>query len=209
VLTQARAVLAAAAALPLLLLGTAHAAGSGCRHLVVDPDRDTAVLVDGGDVASSTFRYDVPGLDVVSADLASNGKQLSVVVRLAGDANKDTTAATGQLFHVEFRVGLSLYEMEAFRSVTHSTYLMFRNTTGGHNDEAPLTGTFSADGRTLTMTAPASSFTALKGELPVRGTPITETFVGTGPSAAGVTTQTYVDTATTKQAYRAGSRSCA
>jgi hypothetical protein len=205
---RTRALIAVATALPLLVVGSAQAAGHGCTHLVVDADRDTSVKVGDDALLSLEERYDHPGLDIVSADLRSNRTQLTAVVRLAGNASADLTATTGQIFHVEFDEGLNHYEVQLLRTAYREKARIVRNTTTGTNAEGQTTSRFSADGKTLSMTVPAASFTAVGGALPVAGTSLTHILVGTEPTSGVTYTGTYVDTATTKKAYRAGSASC-
>ena len=87
--------LAAVAVLPLVaaVAGTADAAAKKPKpvcNLLVDAKGD-AIPVNSA------------GLDVVSADIATDGKKITGVIRLAGPANTvDPTAPTGRTYHMEF-----------------------------------------------------------------------------------------------------------
>jgi hypothetical protein len=94
--------LAALAALPLVVgvIGTADAAApkkpKPVCNLLVDDKGDAGL----GPVAAAN----APGLDVVSADIATDGKKLTGVIRLAGPASAalDPTAPSGRTYHMEF-----------------------------------------------------------------------------------------------------------
>lgn len=205
---RTRAFLAAAAVVPLIAAGSAQA-GGGCQHLVVDADRDTTLGAGDDAILSVSTVYDRPGLDILSADMRSDRRQLTVVLRLAGDAGADLTATTGQVFHVDFDEGLNHYEINLLRTAYRQKANVLRNTTTGNNPEGRMVPSFSDDGRTLTMTVPAASFRAVGGALPAAGTPLMHLLVGTEATTGFTYTEQYVDSATTKRAYRAGSPSCA
>src|SRR3712207_6804956 len=87
--------LAALAALPLVVgvVGTADAA-------VKKPKPVCNLLVDE---KGDAIPVNSAGLDIVSADIASDGRKITGVIRLAGPASAlDPTAPSGRTYHLEF-----------------------------------------------------------------------------------------------------------
>ena len=203
------AVLVAAAT--TLALGAVAPATAAPKKKKVAPPVCNLVLDDKGDVPAPDG-----ALDVVSADVASDGRKITGVIRLAGDPDGTSpTSPTGRTYNLQF----------SGQSATREVFLGFLYSptaqagTYGYHDEATGinnglgTSTVKIVGNDLYMTVPVSVF-AEYGKFKV-GNRITGFSVTTGRMVGAYASSTAYaynslagDTASGAKAYTVGARSC-
>ncbi|HEX8001754.1 MAG TPA: hypothetical protein VF519_03575 [Mycobacteriales bacterium] len=210
---DARLAAAAAAVAAAVLAPAASAAGVAC-HLVVDPKGDQS---HGTDLVPSSV-YVSPDLDVVGADVASNKRHLTAVVRTASLREVDTDAPTGRAYAVLFTVNGHRYRLAA--TYGPDGYV------GTASDEDKGAGLGGASvvldhaKREVRISAPAATFGVAAGNV-ISGLAVTTGHhygtnspkvvpgaagYGAYVGGAGLTDET--DTASSTRTYVAGSRSC-
>lgn len=117
------------------------------------------VTDDKGDAAVATVAAD-PNLDITSADIASNGKVVTAVIRLASYSDTDTTSPMGRTYYFGFnapgadnQVYLSVGVDPALGATYDYGDLEGNLYTSKASNDA--TGSIDAAKGTLTVTAPA------------------------------------------------------
>jgi len=205
-----RPVACAALAASLVAAGTAVAATKPTAkpvcNLVTDPSGD-----------ANSFFVPNPGLpvppsddylDVLSADVASDAKALTAVVRLKA-LGADPTAPTGSSIYFNFYVGDQQFYLEASLDGSGGATYSYGDFTGtpGRNQLGEATGSIVAAKKEIHITAPAKAFT-----VPIKaGTKISQmTVLGQrffGNEAAGGATPT-ADEAASEKSYKVGTLSC-
>lgn len=182
---RARSVLALAV-LPALIAGGAATAAPAKAKPVCDLIKDAAG--DGGVALAAD------DLDVLTADLASDGKKITAVLRLAGDpAAVNPQALGGKNYYVSFTAPGSTSpqflsaEVDPVLGITYrSGFEEDVNGVGNKTaDTAPVAG--KIDGNVITITAPLSAFASRTSLKPGRKlTSLTaEVFALVGTSLSG------------------------
>jgi hypothetical protein len=200
-----RPLIAAAAAACVVTALPAHAATRpkpkpkppSC-NLVTDPEKDAGAFSNPGGAT-----YDA-GLDVLSADVATNAKSLTWVVRLKKLSKSDTMSPGGQRFTLSFTVGTSSVGLFVNTDAQGKVYYP-TGATGTFYDEAKSQLRFTVPLATLPQPLPAGTI--------MRNFQVsTATAVGFDPSTfkAGALPLSPVDNALSdsKTFYVAGSPSC-
>jgi hypothetical protein len=159
--------LAPVIAVAVLLTAAPHAVGApkACR-LVVDPKGDDRVNGDTRHPALDDV-YDDSDLDVVSADLATDARNVTAVVRLATLRQTDPDSPTGRMYWFSFVAGEQRYTLSATLGADGTSGIVYRETKryeDGSTGVATGEGIGSAVVRPswakaeLTITAPLSVF---------------------------------------------------
>ena len=197
-----RPVVALALTTALAGLGTLPSASAAVPcDLVKDPMGDAVVLTDQ------------PGMDIVSADMATTAKTVTMVIRLAAPPNTINPEAVGGTRYyfefvapgsanpqflranIDFGTGaLTATSGEKTPSATGSSY---------SNDPANPDITAKIDGKVLTMTAPLAALTRVK---PVLGKKLRNITVSSFARAGAFIL--LADEAMTTKTYVAGSKNC-
>ena len=195
----------ALALLPALLAAGAATAAPAKAKPVCDLIKDAA-----GDGAVVTASAD---LDILSGDLASDGKKITAVLRLAGDPSAaNPQALGGKNYYVSFTAGGQPQFLAAeFAPVLGATYSTgFEEDVNGvgnkTSDTEPATG--KVDGNVITITAPLSAFggrASLKPGKKLSGL-TAEVFALVGTGATGGLLALADDA--TGSGYTAGAASC-
>ncbi len=188
------------ATVSLVLLSCAYAgpAGAACVPLLSDPVGD-AVSVDGAD-------------DLVSADLASDSRTFTAVVRFAGDVRAQT-AGPGHAVQTQFVAGgEQLWNLTTSFTAFGAARTYLQRVDGVEVPFVDGRGTVSGDGRTVTQRFSLSAFGTLGLPL-ARGTRVSQVQVRTErtlpiPTGAAVFVPADLDTAATTRTYSLGARSC-
>ena len=200
----------AAALAALALAPAASGAGPSC-HLVVDPKGDQRDRNYTGDVAPAGS-----DLDVVGADVASDGSYLTAVVRLATLRPLDTGEPGGHYYEVAFRVGPREFELGARYGVDGVSGRVREGGEHGAGRVTPARVSLHPDRREVAITVPANVLGALDGKrvsgivvhshryYGLNGDPVGQSHtLGNNPGASA-----RVDTAKASRGYVAGTRSC-
>jgi hypothetical protein len=114
------------AAAVLLTAPNAFGAPAACR-LVVDPKGDDRVNGDTGSPALDDV-YDDSDLDVVSADVATDARNVTTVVRTATLRESDPDSPTGRMYWFSFAVGRQTYTVAATLTVDGRYGVVYRDT---------------------------------------------------------------------------------
>ncbi|HEV2889082.1 MAG TPA: hypothetical protein VGX28_01765 [Frankiaceae bacterium] len=203
---------ACAAAVAALAVAPAATAGAPACNLVVDPRGDART----GDLPPGV--YASPDQDIVGADIASNKRHLTAVVRLASLRELDTDAPTGRSYVVEFTVAGKPYSLHATYGPDGYQGVAWDDATGSGLGNASVV--LDHQQRQVRITAPAALFGAVPGRTVAGITAKAGHRYGTNapkavPAAAGygayvggAGADSVVDTATTSRTYVAGSASC-
>lgn len=184
---------------------TASAARPAC-HLVTDPagDATDASLGDGIPGLPTGVAPNDDHLDILSADLESDGKTVKAVVRLK-DVGVDPTSPFVTRVFVTFRVGSHTAEFLALRMQAGDEFYFYGDGSGGRTE-----GTVDAARKEIRMSVPV-----VGSGVPVkRGTVFSDVRVRadrwviyplrTFPGGVALT----ADTASTDRRYVVGSRAC-
>ena len=156
-----------AAAVALLALSPAALAAPKSCNLLVDPRGDDHATSDHTTTPQTEDVYDSSDLDVVSADVATNAKYLTAVVRTTTLQESDPESPTGRMWQLMFVVGEQRYVMSAMLAPDGSRGAVYRETAdyeeGGYGATAgegigPAAVSFDFKRREVRMTAPLSLF---------------------------------------------------
>lgn len=185
--------------------GLAGAAPAATCNLVVDEKSDATGFV----FTDEDYVPNNPQLDLVSGDIASDGKTITAVVRLDQLALSDSSSPTGRTYYANFTVGeATLFLAAALDGAGAATY------SGGfiearRSSLGEATGVVDVAKKEVRISAPVKLFTE-KAKI-VKGTKIldlnllAQRYVG-HRSVAGVTPS--ADAAEGGKAYIAGAKSC-
>ena len=150
----------AALALLLALAGTARADAPSCR-LVVDPQQDDYAVRDAGPSGVS-----VASLDIVSADVAADSRDVTGVIRVRSLALPDPGTPSGVAYDVGFRYDGRHFVLKADRTADGTS--RFSVITDGELGEgsglviAHVDGVFDEDASEIRITSPRSVFTQVR-----------------------------------------------
>ncbi len=194
------------------------APGWACK-LVVDERGDSDIAFEPNAVTNSS------SLDVVSADVASNDRLLTAVIRVDELVSLDPRSPAGSFYQFMFTAQRSRFHLEAGRTVDGELFQLWVVTSsvgdenGGSSTSerrAVVDGVFDEDASEIRITAPLSAFRP--HAVIARGTTISgfsiTTFRGvgnsgaTGPGRGYSATMHSSDHAKSTATYRAGSPSC-
>jgi hypothetical protein len=191
----------ALAALSCLVGGvSAHAAAKPVCKLVTDASGDAT-----GFVLTGLPLPNDANLDILSADIATGKKKVTAVIRLAS-LGKDSTSVS-DTYYFNFQVGDAKYYMDAVYDGSASSFQAgdFDSKTGNRNDLGDIDGKIDTKAKTVTMTAPLSTWgispTAKLSDFDVLG----QRFIGN--NLVGGATPT-ADEATSAKTYKGGTPSC-
>ncbi len=167
---RARALLAVTAAVALAATGSAHAATKkkpipkAC-NLVKDKAGDVSNDFEG----VGAFPAD-PGLDVLGGDVASDGRNITAVMRLAAEPGDATIYA--KRYITQFKVAGQANPMILALAITPTgaTYSFgyYGTSTTGTGWNYPGTATGSADGKTIRVTASLADVAAIEQLGPIK-----------------------------------------
>lgn len=202
-----------AASLGIVLVGSGVVASASATSV-----RPVCNLVSDAKGDGAGFVSNADGLDVVTADVASDAKNVTAVVRLAAapPSAGDPNAPEGASYYVEWTAkdaANPVYLTAGSDATGAFTYAMGDvqpSPTGGQlfqNATGVVTG--HVDGSTITITAERSVFSALSSVKP--GSKLTNLTADVFypvevPMVGGLLEQ--ADNATSSKAYVAGARSC-
>jgi len=215
-----RTVGAAAVVLTLLGPATAHSAPRrpAC-HLITDPQGDTEVLTPDNQQR----------LDIVSADVAANSRQLTAVIRLPALTGEDPTELAGRIYEFDFTAGPASFMLGAYLMYGGAHFEAYLTDQPVQNAQASaqsgtaigrITGVIDTRRKEIRMSAPLSLFTqngAKLGNAPIdhlgamtfwaRGT---GSMASAGPvdSYGGPAVGSSVDIATSDKSIYVGFPSC-
>ncbi|MCU1603463.1 MAG: hypothetical protein JWO22_4172 [Frankiales bacterium] len=199
-----RPVLAVAVGAGLVLSGTAGAASKpkpAC-NLVTDAAGDATGFL----VASSTPLPSDVNLDILSADVASDAKKVTAVIRTAA-IGSDSTSPTGDIYYQNFAVDGTKYYLEALVTGTTGTlsYGDFSGTGGTRKNLGPADGVVDAAGKTVHVTVPVSAVGIKNGKSVIDGLDsLAQRYVNL--AVVGITPT--ADEATSDKTYKTGTPSC-
>lgn len=155
-----------------------------------------------------------PDLDIVSADIASDARFVTTVIRVADLGTALEAAGRRNTYRFSFKFGRNSGEVVtyAYRGVDGQQFLFSVPAEGGGNTvkQLPATGTFDVARNEVRVSIPLAK---AKGSRIMRGdTYITRlnasTHRGVGIVPPGVGAATGLDAASTGNRYRVGSPSC-
>lgn len=195
----------------LFAVGGSQAATAAVCNLVVDPAGD-----DGG---NPPFNH-TDSLDILGADIASDGKIVTVVLRLAKAVASDSSTPTGRSYYLDFAVTGGTNKLSLGVTTTPTNTAFSPSYVDGtlHRGIASTdtTGVFDEAKKELRISAPASAW-GTYGEIK-KGTKISDIqalsyyFVGAyTPSQVGTAGGGSLqsgDNADTAKTYVAGAASC-
>lgn len=199
-----RPALVAAVGAGLVLSGTAGASSKPkpVCNLVTDAAGDATGFL----VASATPLPSDPNLDVLSADVASDAKKLTAVIRVAA-LGADTTSPTGDIYYQNFSVDGTKYFLEATVNGTTATYSYgnFTGTGGTRKNLGEADGKLDAAGKAVHITVPASTVGITNGKSVIDGLDtLAQRYIDL--VAVGITPT--ADEATSDRSYKTGAPSC-
>lgn len=171
-------------------------------NLVTDPAGDATGFL----VASSTPMPSDPNLDILSADVASDAKKLTAVIRVAALGN-DSTSPTGDIYYQNFSVNGTKYYLEALVTGSTAEYSLgdFSGTGGTRHNLDDATGSLDMAGKAVHITVPASWVGLKLGKSVVTDfDTLAQRYVDL--VAAGITPT--ADEALSTKTYKAGALSC-
>ena len=200
----ARPAVALAVGAALAFAGTAGAAAKPkpVCNLVTDKAGDATGFL----VASSTPMPTDANLDILSADVASDAKKLTAVIRVA-KLGADSTSPTGDIYYQNFSVGGTKYYLEALVTGTKGSYSLgdFSGTGGTRHNIEDATGKLDLAHNAVHITVPASSVGAKAGKSVIGDLDtLAQRYVNL--VAVGITPT--ADEATSPRTYKAGALSC-
>jgi hypothetical protein len=199
---------------PVLALGVcaALAAATGVAAAAPSPKPVCNLLTDAkGDGYPTTAAEAGPSddaLDILSADVATNAKQLTAVLRLSKAATSADSAPTGFRFLVLFTTPGSddpVYLSAASTPGLGETYSFGTDAADGLTDGGEATGVFDAAKNEVRITASLSDLSSVAGKLKP-GTKLTGLNANSSRDFQAVIT--YADRAEGGKTYVAGTPSC-
>lgn len=207
--------LLAAAVAAGVLAGPATGAGRVC-HLVTDPTGDASHFAPDNPTVNAGISTD---LDVVSADVATNKRWLTAVIRTATLTEDPDQMLPSRHWEMAFAVGEHHYTIDAHQGVDGFDASFMRDGVGTEDEKAGVV--FDYANREVRMTVPLTAFPGLSAKQPVRAIAVRSghqygTSGGQGYGAAGYGAHasggsgmsSSVDTASTKRTYAPGTASC-
>lgn len=208
---HARLTLLAAAMAASVAATPALGAARAC-HYVVDPKGDFRHVQDP---TPADDHYVSPDLDIVSADVATNKRWLTVAVRLASLRQIAPDAPTGRRYEMAFTVGGTPYSLHAVIAPDGEDASVFENGVGAGTASA----VWDFANAEVRISAPVTSFPGLAKRQAVKditvvaghhygsgGGSLPTPAVGVHWGHAGV--YHAIDTAKTQRAYVPGTASC-
>ena len=194
----------------LVLTVPSQGATRSCR-IAVDDTGDTVGLMpsDGAAPPGSSAAPSDPGLDVVSADLASDRRVITAVVRVADLGNGTPTSPVGHAYLLTFVVNEQRFTMYAMQDTSgYRRFLLVDGAEAGTTGVV-VDGTFDRTHDEVRISAPLSAFGELGGHIPYGGH-TTEMQVVTQRALGlqGSYTFQSADAASARVQYRFGSPSC-
>lgn len=128
-------------------------------NLVTDAAGDAT-----GFIEPSTPLPSDPNLDILTADIAGDGKKVTAVIRVAA-LGADSTSPTGDTFYFNFSVNGTKYYLSAAVKGTTASYSAgdFSGTSGTRNGLGAADGFLDSAHKAVHITAPASYFGAKPG----------------------------------------------
>ena len=187
--------------------GLAGAAPKPVCNLVTDPQGDGTGFV----LTDRNYLPNDPQLDIVSGDVASNGKTITAVLRLADLQLTDNAAPTGRTYYVNFGVGeVELNLSAAVEPDGSATYNAGFQDTASRAGLGAATGVIDVAKKEVRIHAPLSIF-AEKVKLKsgskldyVEG--LAQRYVGNRTAGRGVTPS--ADATDPGKGYTVGAPSC-
>lgn len=199
-----RPVVAVVVGAGLVLAGSAGAAVKKppVCNLVTDPAGDAnGFVVTGTPLPSDDF------LDIVSADIASDAKNLTAVIRLKA-VGADSTAPTGGTVYFNFTIGDSKSYVAAVLDGKGGATFSAGDFTGtpGRKQLAEATGFVDAKTKEIHITAPANTWSAsIKSGVKLSALGVlAQRYIG----GAGVGFTPTADDSVSEKIYTAGTKSC-
>lgn len=204
---------ACAAAVAALAVAPAAVAGGPACNLVRDAKGDARVTPD-----APPGVYASPDQDIVGADVASNKRHLTAVVRLASLREVDTDAPTGRAYGVTFGINGKSYSLRAYYGPDGYEGAAWDEGAGVGLGRASVV--VDHQRHEVRITAPAAVFGAVPGRVvsgiaaraghhygtnSSKGVPAV---AGYGVYLGGAGLDSEVDSAATSRTYVAGSASC-
>lgn len=215
-----RLVLAGSLALSLAAAGGAVAAPpKPTCNLITDAKGDTFALR-YQDLTGGPYGPQEDALDIVSGDLASDGKVLTAVIRVVKLASVAATSPNGLSFRVQFtHAGLdedtNLFLSGRSSNTGNSFVAGSRAMTANLSTKlADVTGVFDTDKNEIRITAPLTAFEKVGGVIK-KGTRLqlgdldqtASRFVAVNPTS-GADTAPFADVTTSVKSYTVGTKSC-
>lgn len=200
-----RTALALAAVTVGAALTGAASANTGACNLLTDNKGDAGgfLVTDPQPLPSN------PQLDIVSADIASDAKSITAVVRLDALTTTDSMAPTGRTYYVNFFVGEKQLFLAAALDSAGAAEFSAGHIATTRSTLGPATGVVDTANKQVRITAPISQFAAQAVIKP--GVKITDLNALAqryiGQRGVGGATPT-ADTAAGGSPYVAGSKSC-
>lgn len=201
--------LAAALGLSGALCVPASARPVFCR-LITDVAGDTTAVMPPGSAG-----VPVPGpvdgaLDIVSADIASNPKVVTAVIRVSNLGTSAMTSPVGADYGLAFGVNEQRFAFDALRDATgYERFLLVLTGNAVGTGGVDIDGVFDAAHNEVRMTAPVEAFKELGGRVS-QGAVSQElnAFTQRAFGAQGSYTFQLTDVAEAQKQYRFGSASC-
>lgn len=202
--------------LSLLVASQASAVAKSC-NLVKDPKGDADVRVEetlpgAGTQTVATGQGNDPALDIITADIVSDAKRITAVVRVPKVSKTSAIYPYGATWRVNFSADgadLAIYAISDRDGVVGS--YSFTDTTGGHILGSDGKVVFDTKKSEIRITVPLAGFAA---EATIKkGTAITEMSAMTGailqvPGVGNLRFPTVDTTAVSSAKYTAGAGSC-
>lgn len=151
----------------IVAVGTCTSAGAASKpkpakvktycNIVTDPAGDAT-----GFVVTGILPVSEPGLDILSADLATNDKLLTAVIRVK-DLSSSSTAPTGRAYYLNFTVGGAQFYIDATSALTGSSAGLgqFSGAGGTRGSiSGTVTATFDTSKNEVRMTTDLANITA-------------------------------------------------
>jgi hypothetical protein len=202
---RTRSALCLALAASLTGAGAATAAPKPVCNLVVDP---------AGDVVLEGQAYDDPALDVLGADLASDDKRITVVLKMGAVDGVDAKAPMGRAVYFSFTTPGGVKPMYLSASFDPALGMLYdfgsvvgTGYTSANTSGTAASGSVDAAKKTITISAPADLGGLLKPSLNRRLTSLdVRSTVLVGAARAGLVFD--ADRAASKASYTTGTPSC-
>lgn len=192
------------------LSAPSQASPATCRLLVDSTGDTTATQPTGTDPApGGTLVPAEASLDLVSADLASNRRSVTAVLRVTHLSTPAPTSPTGSSYLLTFVLNEMQFTLYALRDVTGLQQFLLLPGTAVGTDAVMVNGTFDTLHNEVRISASLEDFKQLGGRANpgTQATGITA-FTQRAFGAEGSYTFQNADAATAKRSYRLGSPSC-
>lgn len=174
-------------------------------HQITDPAGDATGALVNGPLGSSNDDY----LDILGADVASDGKALTAVIRLKA-VGADSTSLTGSRIYFNFSTGgQKLFVAAILDGKGGATYSAgdFNGTAGARHTISAVTGSMSTTAKEIHITAPASTWPVpIKSGVTLDSLGVLAARFYGANAIRGVTSA--VDDAATTATYTVGAKSC-